>query len=64
MKLADKTQIAYVITRDGEDGSVIPCAVFAHYEDATNTVEAYNQKFKDDGITGFVFKLHMTAFWD
>lgn len=65
MKLADKTQIAYVVTREKEDGTeVVPCAIFADLQPAQDTVDAYNQKFKDDGIEGYVFKLHCTAFYE
>jgi hypothetical protein len=66
MKLADGTQIGYVITRDGTDGTVVPCAIFSHdrFDDAQDTVDAYNKKFEDDGITEYKFKLHMTAFYD
>lgn len=64
MKLADKTQLAFVVTREGEDGTIIPCAVFADMVTGQDTCDAYNQKFLDDGIKGYVFKLHCTAFYD
>jgi hypothetical protein len=66
MQIQDKTQIGYVVTRDGTDGSIIPCAIFSsdRFQDAQDTVDAYNQKFKDEGITEYVFKLHTTAFYD
>ena len=64
MKLADKTQLAFVVTREGKDGTVIPCAVFADMQAGEETVEAYNQKFIDEGIEGYEFKLHCTAFYD
>lgn len=63
MELQDKTQIGYVVTREGND-QVIPCAIFTNFQEAQDTVDAYNQKFKDEGIEGFEFKLHMTAFFD
>lgn len=63
MKLADKTQIAYIVTREGNN-QVIPCAIFMNYNDGQDSVDAYNQKFKDDGIEGYEFKLHCTAFYD
>lgn len=64
MKLADKTQLAFVVTREGEDGTIIPCAVFAEMQPGQDTCDAYNQKFEDEGIKGYVFKLHCTAFYD
>jgi hypothetical protein len=66
VKIEDKTQIGYVITRDGTDGSIIPCAIFSsdRAEDAFDTASAYNQKFLDEGITEYTFKVHMTAFYD
>jgi hypothetical protein len=67
MKLADKTQICYVVTREKQDGTeVIPCAVFAgeQLNDAQDTADAYNQKFKDEGIEGYIFKVYCTALYD
>ena len=67
MKLTDKTQICYVITREREDGSeVVPCAVFAgdRLSEAQDTADAYTQLFIDKGITGFVWKVHATAIYD
>lgn len=76
MKLADKTQICYVVTRErfildnkekyGEIDEVIPCAVFAgeKLNDAQDTADAYNQKFKDDEIEGYIFKVYATALYD
>jgi len=67
MKLADKTQICYVVTREKEDGTeVVPCAVFAgdQLNDAHDTADAYNQKFKDQGIEEYFFKVHATAIYN
>lgn len=67
MKLADKTQICYVVTRERVDGTqVIPCAVFAgeRLTEAQDTADAYNQQFKDEGIEEYTFCVHMTAIYD
>lgn len=58
-----KQEYGYVVTREGE-GKVVPCAIFMHLEDGENTVAAYNQLYIDQGIEGFLFKLHLTAFYD
>lgn len=76
MKLADNTQICYVVVRDkfildnqehyGEITETVPCAVFAgdRLTEAQDTADAYNQKFKDTGIEGFQFRVCATALYD
>ena len=64
MKLQDKTVVAFVVTREGVDGTIIPCAVFTEMNPANDTADAYNQKFIDEGIEGYTFKVHCTAFYD
>lgn len=62
-----KYELAYVVMRKNLiDNSSIPCAIFQQkdYQEAQDTADAYNQKFKDDGIEGFVFELACTAFFD
>ena len=63
MKIEDKSQYAYVVTREGADGTVVPCAIFINGDDGQNTVDGYNQLYKDEGIEGYTFKLHITAFY-
>ena len=63
-----KYQYAYVVTRRNlKDNSSIPCAVFGEQDmqEAHDTADAYNQKFKDDGHDEeFVFEVHITALYD
>lgn len=62
-----KYELAYIVSRRNLlDNSSIPCAIFQYKdaEEAQNTVDAYNQKFKDEGLEGFVFELHVSALYD
>lgn len=63
-----KYQFAYIVTRRNlQDNSSIPCAIFHEKdkEEAFDTSEAYNQKFKDDGFDLlYVFEVHMTALYE
>lgn len=62
-----KYEFAYIVMRRNiEDNSSIPCAVFhgKDMNDAMDTSEAYNQKFKDDGIEGFIFEVQVSALYD
>ena len=61
-----KYQIVYVVMRRNlVDNTSIPCAIFhsKDLDEAENTVDAYNQKFIDDGIEGYTFELAATALY-
>lgn len=63
-----KYEYAYVVSRKNlKDNSSIPCAIFHQkdYNDAVDTCDAYNQKFKDEGMEEeFLFEVHITALYD
>jgi len=62
-----KYEIVYVVMRRNlVDNSSIPCAIFhsKDLDEAENTVDAYQQKFIDEGIEGFTFELSATALFE
>ena len=62
-----KYEFAYIVMRRNlQDNSSIPCAIFHQKDaaDAQDTADAYNQKFKDDGIEGYIFEVNITAIYE
>lgn len=60
-----KYKLVYVVMRRNlHDQSSIPCAVFHNADEATDTMDAYNQDFKDKGIEEYTFELSATALFD
>jgi hypothetical protein len=62
-----KYEFAYIVMRRNlVDNSSIPCAIFhaKDQQEAEDTKDAYNQKFQDDNIEGYIFEVQMTAIFD
>jgi hypothetical protein len=60
-----KYKLVYIVSRRNlNDNSSIPCAVFHNAEEAENTMDAYNQEFKDREITEYTFEMSATALFD
>jgi hypothetical protein len=60
-----KYKLVYVVTRRNlNDNSSIACAVFHNSDEAEDTMDAYNQEFKDRGIEEYTFEMSATALFD